>query len=301
MLEHVIRFIKRLVVFVPVLAIAYISIFSIFPWFDDRFPLAIAAIITYVLAAYVLIPAIIRVVRAFFPASHLPLYCVTTDGFASDPLNIALIGTRDEVMNAMQQAGWHTADKITIKTTIRTLLSTVYEWEYPTLPMSRLYLFGRKQDLSFQLDIKDGRPGSRHHVRFWATNYDPGSDAVMHPLQWQHRQEHLSHDRLLWVGAASRDIGVTLVRHNAQLTHLVDSDTNAERELITSQLQNKQLAYLKQTISLGDPYRLLNVHALSGHIHTDGKMNILELSSAAKTANVARDQAVSSHKKSVQQ
>ena len=297
MLEHALRFVKRFIVFVPVLGIAYVSIFNIFPWFDEQLPLAIAAIITYIIGAYVLIPALIRIVRVFIPANHLPLYCVTADGFASDPLNIAIIGTRTQITAAMKQAGWHTADNITFKTAIRTLLSTVYGWTYTTAPMSPLYLFGRRQDLSFQMDIADGRPGSRHHVRFWATTYDPDSKENMHPLQWQHRQEHLAHDKLLWVGAASRDIGVTFIRHNAQLTHLVDSDTNAERDLITTQLEERSLAVHKQTITVGDPYRLLNVHALRGHIHTDGKMNILELSTP-KTATVTQGQGSSKRKTS---
>lgn len=277
MITSLIRLAKRLAVLLPVLIIAYVSVFNIFPWLSDHLPIAAAIIVTYIIGAYILVPALIRLARIIFPARHLPLYCVTADGFASDPLNIGIIGTRTQIIDAMTTAGWHQADKLSFRTAARIALSTVYGWQYPKAPMSNLYLFGRKQDLGFQVPIVDGTPGSRHHVRFWAVSLDSRDDLSIHTLDWQHREEHLHDDRLLWVGAASRDIGVTFIRHNAQITHLVDPDTDSERDLIASQLTAGKLAMPQQTIALGEPYKLINIHALRGHLHTDGKMKILEI------------------------
>ncbi len=47
-------------------------------------------------------PALIRLFRIIHPPDHLPLYCVTPDGFASDPLNIGLISTRRQLIHAME-------------------------------------------------------------------------------------------------------------------------------------------------------------------------------------------------------
>lgn len=287
MLSLVIRFSKRLVVLVPVLVIAYVSAFNIFPWLHDRLPVAIAVMVTYIVGAYVLVPAILRIGRIWFPPKHLPYYCVTADGFASDPLNVGVIGTRQELIDAMTAAGWHGADGISIRSVVRLFLSTVYGWRYDRAPMSLLFLFGRQQDLSFQMPITDGNPGSRHHVRFWAATYHENGQLTVRSIHWHNRQAHVRDDRLLWLGAASRDIGVTFIRHNAQLTHLVDPNTNAERELLVSHLAATGRATLKRTITLNKPYQLMNIHALRGHVLTDGQMAIMEISPKTAGSNRA--------------
>src|SRR6266404_8792096 len=95
------RLIKRVAVLIPGVIIAYVSVRDIYPYIDRRFPVGIAIVLTYALAAYLLIPASIRVWRLLIPVKHLPLYCITPDGFASDPLNIGIIGSRKQLIAAM--------------------------------------------------------------------------------------------------------------------------------------------------------------------------------------------------------
>lgn len=286
MLQMLIRAAKRLAILVPGLVVAYLSIFNIFPWLNNHVPVVAAIIATYLTGAYLLIPALIRLVRIIVPAKHLPLYCVTPDGFASDPLNIGLIGTRQQLIQAMTAAGWYEADKHTFKNVVREALSVVYGWWYPTAPMSHLYLFGRMQDVGLQIPIKDAPAGSRHHVRFWATTFRGNGELNVRSIDWHHREAHVQHDRLLWVGAASLDAGVAFIRHNAQISHMIDPDTDQERELIVKQLQDAGLAVTKQRVKLGDPYKLTN-RVWRGYLQTDGHMTIMELTS--KTAIQGRD------------
>jgi hypothetical protein len=277
MITAVLRYLKRFLVLLPVIAVTFVSVFNIFPEFNDKLPLLPALLITYILGAYVLIPAIIRLARIIFPVKHLPHYCVTGDGFASDPLNIAIIGTRQEVAHIMSAAGWRPADKLTPKTALRTAISLLRQRAYLNAPMSRLYLFGRKQDLAYQLPDLENGSDSRHHVRFWASTYKKGNKLNVQSIDWRSRDAHIRNDRLLWLGAASRDVGITVIRHSGQLTHLVDSDTNAERELLAKDILKTKLATLHRTIKLTEPYHLLNVHALSGHIKTDARMKVFEV------------------------
>lgn len=285
MLQMFIRALKRFAILVPGLVIAYLSVFNIFPLLNAHLPVVAAVIITYLLGAYLLIPALIRLFRIVVPATHLPLYCVTPDGFASDPINIGLIGTRQQLIEAMMAAGWHQADKHSFKNAAREALSVVYGWWYPTAPMSHLYLFGRMQDVGFQIPIKDAPAGSRHHVRFWATTFTENGRLDVHSIDWRHRQAHVRHDRLLWVGAASLDAGVAFIRHNAQITHMIDPDTDGERELIVRQLRDAGLAATKTSVKLGDPYKLKN-RVWRGYLQTDGRMTVMEL--MPKTATPGR-------------
>jgi LssY-like putative type I secretion system component LssY len=276
MVQYLLRLIKRLAVLLPGIIIAYVSVREIYPYFHRRLPLGLAIFATYILGAYVLIPAIIRLWRALRPADHLPLYCVTPDGFASDPLNIGLIATRRQLIDSMERAGWHVADPHSPRNMLREALSTIYGWSYPTAPVSRLYLFGRKQDIAFEIPIEGVTGGGRHHVRFWATTYEDRQPLAIHTIHWHHRKEHVYGKNLLWVGAASLDIGVNFIRHNLQLTHMIDPDTNKERELIVGQLQARGLVKKVQMIKLGEPYRLIN-RVISGSLHTDGRMAVVAL------------------------
>lgn len=268
---------KRLAVLLPGLLFAYVAVTQVFPYFDQRLPLALAIFVTYVLTAYVIAPAIVRFYRILKPADHLPLYCITPDGFASDPLNIGIIGTKAELIDAMQKAGWYVADKHSFKNIIKQGLATVYGWSYNTGPVSSLYLFGRKQDIAFEIPL-EGAPGSRHHVRFWATTYREKQPMDIQAVDWHHRREHVEGDKLLWVGAASKDVGIGFIRHNFQITHMIDPDTNRERDMIVKQLKSKNLVKKVQSIRLGKPYKVIN-RVLNGSLHTDGQMDIVSLKS----------------------
>lgn len=279
MIELAFRFLKRFAILIPGIVITILSIRNVFPFFDARLPLAVAIFVTYIVTAYVLIPALIRLIRIIWPPTHLPLYCITPDGFASDPLNIAIIGTRREIITAMQAAGWHMADPHnSLRNTARHLLSTLFDWQYLTAPVSSLFLFGRKQDLAFQLSIEGKSSDNRHHVRFWATTFDDSKDLHVNTIHWQKREAHVLREKLLWVGAASQDIGISPIRHNLQLTHMIAPDTNEERELIIRDLRRAKLASSTHKVKLGEPYKLIN-RAFRGQLHTDGTMTIVKLKS----------------------
>lgn len=285
MLTYAVRIFKRFAILLPGFAIAYFSVRNIFPYFEKRLPLAVAILATYALAAYVLIPAIIRVIRIIRPPLHLPLYSVTPDGFASDPVNIAVTGSRRELIQAMQAAGWFMADPHTsLRNLIRHGLSTLFNWYYPTAPVSSLYLFGRHQDLAFQKPIPGVAGGNRHHVRFWATTFDDRKKITARSIHWHHASTGNRKDTLLWVGAASLDNGITHIRHNFQITHMIHPDTNAERELIVHDLKAAGYAGRVRYIRLGKPYKLMN-RAFRGQLHADGRLALVSLAMSTKKSS----------------
>lgn len=278
--NFIIRFIKRFAVLVPGVIIAYFSVRDIFPELHDQLPAGLAVFVTYVLAAYILIPALTRLFRIFLPARHLPLYSTTPDGYASDPVNIGIIGTRKDLIDAMKAAGWYQADPHTWHNVVREVVATLLRRPYPTAPMSTLYLFGRKQDLGFQLPL-EGQAGFRHHVRFWATTYDSDKPLSAKTIHWLPRKYDQPAGKVLWMGAASFDVGFAPIRHNLQITHMIHPNTDNERELIASQLHDAGRLKDKQTVKIATkPYRLAN-RAWRGYLETDGNMTVCTLNSAA--------------------
>ncbi len=272
------RLIKRLAVLGLGLLFIYLAVWKFFPFFDHRIPIALALFATYVFTAYFFIPSVIRLLRLFIIPDHIPLYCVTPDGFASDPVNIGIIGTKKELIYAMIDAGWYKADRKTIRSSSRLVLSAFFRRPYPNAPFSTLYLFGRGQDVGFERPV-EGSATKRHHVRFWACHLD-GPEAFHGHVHFWNRFHTPAHDdgRQLWVGAASKDKGIIPIRHNAQLTHMVDSDTDKERDLIVDTLRAAhKVAHMKTAVA-GAAYELRN-RTIGGKLRTDGKMRICILKS----------------------
>lgn len=275
MIDYFIRIAKRFAVLIPGIIIAYFSVHSVFPILDKQVPLGLAIFFTYVLGAYVLIPALIRLIRIVLPARHLPVYSVTPDGFASDPVNIGIIGSKQEFVAAMEAAGWHMADKHSFRNLLRAGIAIALNRPYPTAPMSNLYLFGRKQDIGFEIPVA-GMRGHRHHVRFWATTFDKDVPLNSRSIHWHRRKFALQGKDLLWLGAASRDIGFAVIRHNAQLTHMIHADTDAERAFIVDRLAAANKVKKADTILIGKPYRLVN-RAWRGELQSDGNIIVCTL------------------------
>ena len=272
------RAVARFAILVPGIIIAYFCVFDIFPYFDDRLPLGVAVVVTYALGAYVFVPAFMRLVRIIRPPAHLPIYSITPDGLASDPINIGIIGTRRELITTMEDAGWYVADPHSPRNIFRMVLAIIFGHSYNSAPVSSLYLFGRKQDIAFEIPI-GATPSTRHHVRFWATTYDqPKKRLDIKSIHWHNRRAHVYGDSLLWVGAASLDVGINFIRHNLQLSHMIHPNTNKEREMIVKQLKSSGHVEKISYIKLGNPYRLIN-RVLSGSLHTDGRMATITLKS----------------------
>ncbi len=270
-----INFIKRFAILIPGIIVSYFAARELYPAIGRRIPAGLAIFVTYVVTAYFLIPAAIRLSQTFVTFNHLPVYCTTPDGFASDPVNICLVGTKEQVVKAMNKAGWYLADSKTPLNLVRMLLGMLFSFTYNHAPFSALYLFGRAQDLGFQKPIGSS-PRKRHHVRFWAANFTYDPDYQEDVLFWVKKHKPVDPDKILWVGAASLDSGFGLIRHTAQLTHKIKPDTNAERELIVEDLSDAKLVKSSKIARLVKAYSLRN-RVWRGSLKSDGKIAIIEL------------------------
>ncbi|WP_254507156.1 LssY C-terminal domain-containing protein [Anatilimnocola floriformis] len=173
----------------------------------------------YVLGAYVVAPMIWVSYAHRHPAlDAAPTITETHSDIPGDPLNVALIGSEDDVKQIMHAAKWFAADKLSLKADVRIADDTVLKRPYDTAPVSSLYLFGRKQDLAFEQPV-GGNPSQRHHVRFWKAKQ---SDDQGRPL---------------WFGSASYDKQVGLSKTTGQITHHISGDVDAERDHVLETLK----------------------------------------------------------------
>ncbi len=153
--------------------------------------------------------------------AQLPLVTATKRHKPGDPINVGLVGSKDEIIAVMKAAGWQLPVPVTLKSSAKIVGSVALRRSYLTAPVSTLFYQGRKQDLAFELQM--GKSASRrHHVRFWKLR-DDGPDG-----------------RALWLGAATFDKGVGFSHRNGAVTHHISGDVDAERSFLMSEL-NKTL------------------------------------------------------------
>ena len=134
---------------------------------DRRLPSILALSLAYAIAAYVILPRVVRMAVKILQRKSVPSFTVTGDGLPGDPVNLALIGEFEKLRAAFAKAGWTEADPLGLVSSWRMVVAFAFNRPYPAAPFSTLYLFGRGQDIGFQKAI-DGSPRKRHHIRFWA-------------------------------------------------------------------------------------------------------------------------------------
>lgn len=140
-----------------------------------------------------------------------------------DMVNFVIVGSQKDVQAALDAATWHVADSSNTMAAINAAVQTYGSKDYLAMPMSTLYLFGRKQDFGYEMAEPIAMVASRHHFRIWKA-----------PFTWK--------DHEVWVGAGTHDIGFAKDRRNNNVTHKIDPAVDGERDNIGISLQKTKLA-----------------------------------------------------------
>jgi hypothetical protein len=208
----------------------------VFRFTDNRLPTVLAVAATYGIAAYLMLPRIVRMGLKILQRKRVPSFTITGDGLPGDPVNLVLTGTLAELRAAFNAAGWSEADRLGLTSSWHMVRAFVFNAPYATAPFSTLYLFGRGQDVGFQKAI-DNSPRKRHHIRFWALSLDHAEANLGEASFWQNTDCPPADACVHWIGAGTKDTGLSLTRLTLQITHATDSDTNVERDYIIDELR----------------------------------------------------------------
>ena len=214
----------------------------------------------WLLAAYVLLPALWKHYEHHPVLEDAPKTTLTAQGIPGDPLNVGFIGSEATFTEAMLKIGWHPADPVTLRSSIKIASSVVFDRAYVAAPVSDLFLFGRKQDLAFEKPA--GKSAShRHHVRFWKAAELGGEDFP------------------LWIGAITYDQSVGLSRTTGQITHHISADVDAERDLLVNELSKAGwLTEVYQVTGVGAT--MLGRNGGGDPYFTDGELSVGVLAGA---------------------
>jgi hypothetical protein len=178
----------------------------------------------------------------------LPCCTASEDGTPGDPINIIFVGQIEDIKAALVSQHWDVTAEISGSSLRRIISSFVFGSRYRYAPVSDLFLFDRKQDMSLQKSraVID----ERNHIRLWLAPVTHKSSPV-------------------WVGHISRDAGIKFSgRFWPPTTHVIDPAVDEARYYIEQDLLYSQRVHkiglvpgvIEATIDIprhnaeGDPY-----------------------------------------------
>ena len=174
-----------------------------------------------------------------------------------DMVNFVIVGSQQDVQSTLAAADWHAADTNNTRAALNAVMQTYDSKDYLAMPMSTLFLFGRKQDFGYEMAEPIAMVASRHHFRIWKA-----------PFTWNGQD--------VWVGAGTHDIGFAKDKRNNTVTHKIDPAVDGERDNIGSSLQksnkSKTFSYYLPPNPVQDAK-----NATGDGYHSDGRLLVIFL------------------------
>jgi LssY C-terminus len=178
----------------------------------------------------------------------------TAQDIPGDPINIGLVGAKNDVLCAMHAAAWYPADPITFQSSMEIVGSVILDRPYRDAPVSPLYYDARREDLAFEKPVGTSAD-RRHHVRFWQVLKE-GQEG-----------------RPVWLGSVTFDRDVGLSRYTGQVTHHIAPDVDAERDGLTDDLKKAKVVEAIYEVSGVGP-TLAGRNGEGDRYYTDGDIKI---------------------------
>jgi hypothetical protein len=182
-------------------------------------------------------------------------------GNPGDMVNFLIIGNEDAMKKVFTTAGWVKVDADVKSTILLGAIASISKESYLTMPMSQLYLFGRPQDYGWAHAEPISVVASRNHLRIWKAPFT-------------------LHGQMLWVGAATHDIGFERDQRNNGFTHKIDPDIDLERDYVEKTLSSTGFVSELTHFLPKNPMQEAKT-ATGGSFHSNGQVLVLKLAASA--------------------
>ncbi len=194
----------------------------------------------------------------FIPATDT----VGSDKKPADPFNVIIEGNRQQVVNSLEDAGWVSADHLTLLSGLKMVVAFIFHIHYSHAPVSSQDYQGRQQDLAFE--HLGPTVSSRDHVRLWNTGHKAANGQD------------------IWVGAATKDVAVVL-QSDLMPTHEISGAVDSERANVVSTMTAAGAQDLG-TWQRSGPRQAVNAQGMP--YHTDGGVAVLRVGSVSPPVQV---------------
>lgn len=261
------RCFKRLLVLTPGVILALIVT-------DSLLGFGIIAL-AYVIVAYFVLPKLFRIWSRSHPVKHPPIQISTYDGYDRFPLNIGLVANYDDLLDSLEAAGWTLADSGSLLNWLKSISFRIIKKDYPSAPISKLYIFGRSQDVGFE--IRSAGRGVRHNLRLWATDFNPAGPLGQQISNPSKIRASFANEQVFWIGSMSRDVLSDLAKNGFDLKHALKINADHERDMLVQTLSHSKQLKKVDLIRLHESFNPKD-RAWNVHTRTDGVMAVCHLS-----------------------
>lgn len=188
-------------------------------------------------------------------AAQFPERAFTVDHKNADLINIAFIGSREEIREAFHAAGWTGSDRFSKSAFFKEFHAYLDNGTYAEAPMRPMLIGDSTPDLLWQKSLNTY--AKRDHIRAW---------------HWSEEFEGTP----VWIGATTRDIGATLSVRYKRFVHHIASNVDQERSKV---IRDLRLAGCIDSVYLARRSRLPATmqNATGDLIHTDGAVAFVRL------------------------
>jgi hypothetical protein len=188
-------------------------------------------------------------------ADSFPERTSNRKGENADVVNLAFLGSREQLEDAFKAAGWLSSDVSSHRTRFREVGDYLFSRNYPRGLMSPQFLDGHAPDVRLEKGLDS--IARRDHLRIWSNSET-----------WQGQP--------VWLSASTREIGAKLSVRRKEFIHKVEPNIDGERERIV-----RDLTLAGCVNAVHNAPRPLMPHAVEnpavGELRTDGALAVVQL------------------------
>ncbi|HEY1731991.1 MAG TPA: LssY C-terminal domain-containing protein [Terriglobales bacterium] len=148
--------------------------------------------------------------------SHsIPTRSTTITMVPADLINLAFVGSREEVVAAFHAAGWVNSDTAGRHAFMHDFYAVLNNSGYPQMPMRPFLLNGEPSEINWQKSLNSY--ARRDHLRMWEWTDSASSKTV-------------------WLSSSTHDTGAALSLRHHQFVHHISPDIDEERSKVVRDL-----------------------------------------------------------------
>jgi len=187
--------------------------------------------------------------------ASLPVRSTTVDMVNADVVNLAFIGSRQQVQSAFAHAGWEASSSLNRHTFTHNFYAFLNNSGYAQAPMRPFLLEGQASEMSWEKSLNSY--ARRDHLRLWEWSGSSGTDT-------------------LWLSSATHDSSASLSVKYHRLLHHIDPDIDEERSKV---IRNLRAAGCVQSVTFVPRHGVANLsqNATGDMVRTDGAIAVVQL------------------------
>jgi hypothetical protein len=185
----------------------------------------------------------------------VPFRTATGHGKDADLVNLLFVGSEEQIKGAFAAAGWMPGDRNSKNAFFHEFGAFLTYSNYPTMPLSRQFLNGQVQDMTWQKSFDSY--GKREHLRIWEQ-----PSAVL-------GQE-------AWLGAYTRETSAALSLKYHKFIHHIDANLDDGVNMLVRDLTLSGCVESVRQLARPEVPQLL-VNSTGDEMRTDGMLAIVEL------------------------